>query len=519
MVNIVLKYFRLFLAYLVVCFTLILYSKIIFAESTNRYVGGTVCDYLARRTWDVFWKETDPILTIHENGFEWARVWVTTKSSVDLKNTPPSEWSSLPWKNEYWSSLEYAEEILKEASHAGMKLNLVFFLSDEAAHAGVQNAPPEWENLTVEETAIVLEDYCYQTTEYFKEKGFHIEIYDIGNEIEWGILNFRPDERIYRPPNVDKTTDMEYMKNNIWNIEAIMLKGAIKGVRQADPNSKIVLHIDSLGINPENLVVRNFFKTMIEEGVDFDYAGLSYPYVFYWQDYQWPRPYFKSSEIQETIDYLASLGVGIVFSEFNYPNTSENITATPDNGYPFTSEGQAEWVRDFLSFCTTNEKIIGIFYWYPDYFPGMHHGEVPEVESSGLFISDTEIQPAMQEFRIFLKSISGVVTGDVQADVSLTLSGVVTQTTSTDSSGEYSFTNLCNGTYIIMPEKSGYAFTPSSRIVIVNDANQTGINFVGTVIATCVEWNDVLAKYQSYVSSQASWNDVITCYQEYTTSH
>jgi len=31
----------------------------------------------------------------------------------------------------------------------------------------------------------------------------------------------------------------------------------------------------------------------------------------------------------------------------------------------------------------------------------------------------------------------------------------------------------------------------------------------------CSTWADVIAKYQAYVSSQASWNDVITCYNQY----
>jgi hypothetical protein len=31
----------------------------------------------------------------------------------------------------------------------------------------------------------------------------------------------------------------------------------------------------------------------------------------------------------------------------------------------------------------------------------------------------------------------------------------------------------------------------------------------------CSTWSDVISKYQSYVSGQASWMDVITCYQEY----
>ena len=369
------------------------------AQTANPfYVGGVVNDYLSKRVWDVFWKALDPIRTLQENNFGWVRVGVRTTSSTYLKNTLPSEWHTLPWREEYWSSLEYAEQILREASNAGMRLNLFFFLSDEAAHAGQQNAPPEWEGLTVEETAIALQDYCYRTARYFIDKGLNIELYDIGNEIQMGILNFRPNERVYRPPSVDILTDMEYMKNNIWNKEAILLKGAISGVRQANANAKIVLHIAGLGISPDNVLVKTFFETMIEQGVDFDYAGLSYPY----RGDGVAGLYFTSVEFQETIDFLAVLGKKVIFSEFGYPNSPAGITGISDPGYPFTPEGQANWVRDFLAFCLSNDNIIGLFYFYPEYFPGMSHGSTIGLESSGLFINDTQIQPAMKEFGLFL---------------------------------------------------------------------------------------------------------------------
>ncbi len=362
--------------------------------ASSMYVGGVVCDYLAKKVWDVFWKERDPLRILHKNGFGWVRVGVLTTSSRDLKDTPPSKWGTLPWKDEYWSCLEYAEQILKEAHRAGMRLNLFFFLSNEAAHAGQQNAPPEWQGLSVEETAAALQDYCYNTTKYFMDKGINIKIYDIGNEIEMGILNFRPGERVYLPPGVDITTDMEYMKNNIWNIEAIMLKGAISGVRQANANAKIVLHIAGLGISPNNLFVKTFFETMVDQGVEFEYAGLSY-----YSSGGGADAYFKSAELSETIDFLASLKKKVIFSEFAYPNSPVGITGVPDTGYLYTPKGQANWARDFLSFCAHNNNIKGLFYFYPEYFPGMSNGSTLDLESSGLFASDTQVQPAMLTFR------------------------------------------------------------------------------------------------------------------------
>jgi hypothetical protein len=80
-------------------------------------------------------------------------------------------------------------------------------------------------------------------------------------------------------------------------------------------------------------------------------------------------------------------------------------------------------------------------------------------------------------------SISGTVTGDVLEGVTMTLSGDVSETTMTDSSGNYIFSRVSNGTYEVTPSKSGYFFTPTSRTVTVNGADVTGQNFTSTVIS------------------------------------
>jgi len=365
------------------------------------YVGGVVCDYLAKRVWGQYWKQLDPLQTLKENGFQWVRVGVLTTSSQDLRNTLPSEWGILPWQDEYWSSLEYAEQILREASDRGLRLDLFFFLSDKAAHAGQQDAPAEWAGLSVTDTATVLETYTYSTTRYFLDRGLDIELYDLGNEIEWGILNFRPGERIVLPPGVDVTTNMDYMRNNVWNIEAILLRSAILGVKRADPDAKIVLHIAGLGISPGDLFVKSFFQTMVDEDVEFDYAGLSHPYPLA----GWSLPKYSTrcwfQRMQETIDYLASLGKKVILSEAGYPHDTAGIEGEPMEDFPYTPTGQAAWIRDQLLFSSNSENVMGFFYFYPEWFPGMSTDPSGlNLQSSGLFASDTQVEPAMEEFRV-----------------------------------------------------------------------------------------------------------------------
>jgi parallel beta-helix repeat protein len=59
----------------------------------------------------------------------------------------------------------------------------------------------------------------------------------------------------------------------------------------------------------------------------------------------------------------------------------------------------------------------------------------------------------------------------------VTLDGPIRSTTTADSSGNYSFANLANGSYTVTASKSGVTFNPTSVQVTVNGAEVTGVNF------------------------------------------
>ncbi len=59
----------------------------------------------------------------------------------------------------------------------------------------------------------------------------------------------------------------------------------------------------------------------------------------------------------------------------------------------------------------------------------------------------------------------------------LTLSGTASATVIADSSGNYSFSGLSDGSYSIKPSKAGYTFSPVSQSFIVNGANQSALDF------------------------------------------
>ena len=75
-------------------------------------------------------------------------------------------------------------------------------------------------------------------------------------------------------------------------------------------------------------------------------------------------------------------------------------------------------------------------------------------------------------------SISGTVNPNLAGSGTLlTLSGGASGTVTADTSGNYSFGGLLNGTYTVTPSKSGYTFSPANQTVTINGGSFSAINF------------------------------------------
>lgn len=86
----------------------------------------------------------------------------------------------------------------------------------------------------------------------------------------------------------------------------------------------------------------------------------------------------------------------------------------------------------------------------------------------------------------------------------ITLSGPAAASTTADGSGNYSFTGLANGTYVVSPSHSGFTFSPSLQTVTIKGANAPGVNFTAaqqtskSVALTWIASASVVSGYNVY---------------------
>jgi hypothetical protein len=81
-------------------------------------------------------------------------------------------------------------------------------------------------------------------------------------------------------------------------------------------------------------------------------------------------------------------------------------------------------------------------------------------------------------------SIAGTISGVGGSATSVSLSGTLNTTATTDPVGNYLFTGLVNGQYGVTPNKTGFIFTPATLGVTVNGGSRTAINFSSAVAPT-----------------------------------
>jgi len=203
----------------------------------------------------------DMLDILKENKFNYIRLRLfvdpTAKVPEDTPNS--SGWSASPYSAAGYCGLDSTVKMAKRVKAAGMGFLLDFHYSDTWADPGKQYKPVSWRNITgVVQVAEKVRSYTKESLLAFKAAGALPDMVQVGNEVVGGMIH--PDG-----------------KNNGADFAALVNAG-IKGVKDVDPNIKIMMHT----INERNpngwvqTLKTNLNKVEANAANKIDVIGLSY---------------------------------------------------------------------------------------------------------------------------------------------------------------------------------------------------------------------------------------------------
>jgi arabinogalactan endo-1,4-beta-galactosidase len=251
--------------------------------------------------------------------------------------------------------------------------------------------PGAWNTLTLEQMLPVLRSYGATAARQILDTGVKVRIWDIGNEVEFGIAGvaIQPmpggcDDTEggagwYKPPDaVDgaigkmsalalvKMSDakrIEWLQEHVWPHEAKMLTAVADGIRSVDPHARFSTHVSGMSsVLPAQTVA--FFKAMRDGGFAADELGVSY----YPTSSNSPRDRLQAFKDMATAAQQ-ELGRPVFVAEFGYPaKTMGGIFKWNDavKDYPLSPEGQANFIRDLVTWGVQTRTLSGIRPWAPE---------------------------------------------------------------------------------------------------------------------------------------------------------
>ena len=155
---------------------------------------------------------------------------------------------------------------------AGMGVLLDIQYSDNFADPGTQTKPADWANLSFADLTTQVYTYTKDVVSAMKTAGGRPDIVQIGNEIPQGLL--------FDASGVTAGTGGKVSGTAFANLAALLKQG-IQGVKDADSNIKIMMHLDRCN---DLATTQWWVKGVQGQGVAFDVLGQScYDFTGYQQ--------------------------------------------------------------------------------------------------------------------------------------------------------------------------------------------------------------------------------------------
>lgn len=207
--------------------------------------------------------QKDALKILKENGFNWIRL----RLFVD----PTTEKG---YSKDGFCGLESTLSMAKRIKAVGMKFLLDFHYSDTWADPGQQATPASWSNIHASALEGKVYSYSNEVIKRFMAEGVCPDMVQVGNEINNGMM--WPQGKI----------------TETYEPFAVLLRCATAGVRAANPDIKIMIHIACGGQNEKSV---KFFDKIISRDVKFDIIGQSY----------YPKHHGTLKELESNLNDLA----------------------------------------------------------------------------------------------------------------------------------------------------------------------------------------------------------------------
>lgn len=390
-------------------------------------------------------------------------------------------------------------KLAKRAKAAGLQIQLSFHYSDYWTNGATHNIPNEWQTaisgLATEAEKVnkleqLLRAYTLDVMTAMVDQGTAPEFVSLGNEMQSGILF--PYGRA---------------SGENWTHLARFLQAGSEAVKQASPQSKVILHLDDAGNTSK---YESFFDQIEARNVDYDIIGPSY------------YPFWTDDTIEQIVAFCNYFSqkydkdIMIMETGYNWNPTLPNgtIGQLNDNGpYPADTsspQGQKEFMINLFNGLKSveNGRVIGDLYWDPIMIavPGVgwaikeidDQPDLNVVSNTTLFDFDGKALPSHDAYKqntegATVGHISGVVRGSqgkaiAHAAIEVT-AGSSTYTTKSDAAGNYFIPDLPVGTaYAIAASKNGYQqgqltvnLTQAGEFTANQNVTLTGGSITGSV--------------------------------------
>jgi beta-galactosidase len=189
-------------------------------------------------------KQLDAVRLLADHGFNYIRLRIFVNPENANGYSPGRE----------FCDLSHTLRMAKRVKEAGMKLLLSFHYSDTWANPRQQNKPLAWKDLDFETLNDTLRRYTCRVVRALEAQGTPPQMVQVGNEINHGML--WPNGHISHPDQL-----------------ASLLREAVEGVKEVNPEIPVMVHIALGGQNDEAVF---WLDNMIARRVRFDILGLSY---------------------------------------------------------------------------------------------------------------------------------------------------------------------------------------------------------------------------------------------------